>query len=292
VGPENKDVGSIPTIAALARSLGDVAAGAAQAVTRTAGEAISAIGSVVKSAWDGSRPGASAEPALALRAIVGGAAVRVRRKQESGRAQSAPTPLLAPGGFADDDGPLLEAEHDDDVLVVLPRDPRSLFAYWHLGNPGRTRREELLRAGSGLPRDALLVEVEGDGSHDGAADSESWILPLAALAERCHLDLGRPRTRARLSLGLHTEGGGFATLVSAPGLALPRSGPGEPAAPRWRRLPLGGGQPGACPTVPRPEVSDLLAARAGEHGHASSAASPRAQDPVGRRRDTVGGRPD
>jgi hypothetical protein len=286
VASEHNDDGSIPALATLVRGVG-AAAGVAQTLLRAAGGALSsAVGAVVERAPRGLRRRSSALAPTPLRAIAGGAA-RARSRHDGTR--PVPETMVDPPNDAllgDDAAPLLDEDDDEDRVVVLVRDPRSIFAYWHLGSQSRARRDHL-RAGSTLLRDALQVTV-ADAS--GVAP-ESWIVPAGLLAESAHVDLGGPRATVRVAVGLYGEGARFEPLAESPAIALPPSTPAALEAPRWRRLPIGEERAASPPLAPPPEVSDELLVRAAAWARPSSHSLPLASGDAAPPHDATGRAP-
>lgn len=273
---------SIPALATLVRGVG-AAASVAQTLLRAAGGALSsAVAAVTERAPLALRRRSRPPAPTTLRAIAGGAA-RSRRRHDV-RATPGPDGEPAPNGLlGDDTAPLLEEEHDVDRVVVLARDPRSIFAYWHLGSETRARRDHL-RAGSTLLRDALRVTV-ADAS---GGERESWIVPLGLLADGAHVDLARPRATVRVAVGLHADGAAFDPLAESTVTELPPSAPATLGAPRWRTLESPGEGAADAPPAPRREVADELLARAAAWTRPSSHALPLVSRDAGSPRDAIG----
>jgi uncharacterized protein len=205
----------------------------------------------------------------------------VARVRGEDAVREAPHQLLEPGGWEDEPpAPPLHDEglgelpwtYGDDLLVALPRDPRTLFVYWDQA------RSTLDAAFAGLPgaKVQLWVFAGGDGGErvrvvDVALEARGWYIH--------DLEPGRAyRTE------LHVIGAdGRDRLLPGPslGTALPPQGPSDVIDDRFASLPwevplprlMGPGVPGGPFSE---EARSLLARLSGwdRFGHSHAGAGP------------------
>ncbi|MEW6272115.1 MAG: DUF4912 domain-containing protein [Thermodesulfobacteriota bacterium] len=201
-----------------------------------------------------------------LRALAGGVAVRSRRGD--GEDVEASTPRRRGRGAALDDASLPE-RYDEDRVVVLPRDPSTVYVYWNLSEASRRRREAAIAAaGTGPLRDALQIELttETDAEHAAAghAGTAAWTVPLAPLAESAYVDLQRRCRAVRAVLGVLGPAGDFLALVASGRTTVPPARPAAEKAPTWRQLAPPGQHAAEPPTLPSRDAREALLRRAQE----------------------------
>lgn len=200
----------------------------------------------------------SAPPAL--KAIPGGATTRSRRRADAAPADRVPAEDedLAEVGL--DIG---DADAAVDFLLVLARDPQTVFVTWQRSAAAEALRARRIAASGSGVRDALSVEVEDALlESDGEQGASSWTVTLPPLAESIWVDLERPRGVVHVTLGTQTEGGAFLASTTPATVRLPESAPAPYQAPRWRSV-VGASPDGhSPPPEPSHETADLL------HDHA------------------------
>lgn len=196
----------------------------------------------------------SAPPAL--KAIPGGATARSRRRTEAARADGVPT---EDQDLADVEIDIGDADAAVDFLLVLARDPQSVFVTWQRNAATEALRAQRIAATALVVRDALSVEAaDAPRASAGEHGVSSWTVLLPPLAESIWIDLERPRGVVRVTLGTHTEGGAFLASTTPATVRLPECGPGSYQAPHWSLVP--GASPDGQPAPPEPsrETADLL----------------------------------
>jgi len=239
-------------------------------VVGLAGRLLDATGALLRDA-------ATQEPpdAPALRALAGGAALRSRRGESEGaRGDRAREPVSRPAPPLDPDLSLPES-HDEDRVLVLPRDPWTVYVCWDLAPATRQRRDDALVADPTGPREALQVEAEDDPAVPGGdAAASAWIVPLAPHAASAYVDLLRPRRAVRVAVGLHATGGPFVALAASASVRVPAGGPAGDEAPTWKSLAHGDAAAAEPPALPSREAREVLFQRAGESELATSGTRP------------------
>jgi len=160
----------------------------------------------------------------------------------------------------------LPRSYGTDRLVLLPRDPWWLFAYWEITPASRVEALRALGDEAAGTREVLRVYdvtfIEFDGQN-----AWSWFdVDFAPGAESWYVNVGKPATSYCAELGLRTASGRFLPLVRAATVQTPSSQPAPEAQVRWATLkPTAGGSPGVAwsgryvPTDPAgaPGSSDL-----------------------------------
>jgi hypothetical protein len=140
-----------------------------------------------------------------------------------------------------------------DFLVVMPRDPDSLFAYWEV------REEVRSRVGTDIGRDAtarlhdVLRVIVADPSGDHAGDV-CWTIDLPPYASSWYVDVGRPNHRVQITLGVHDGSAGFYPLLPAVEIFMPGRGPSADEGVSWARSGDHGLEPLADAAQERPSA--------------------------------------
>jgi hypothetical protein len=245
------------------------------------GLAGSLIASTLRAVGSGSGDNPDGTSPPPLRALPGGATARARRRGYAAPQRSAPhdddTLATCPLDVGD-------AAPASDVLLALPRDPRTVFVTWER-SPETDERHRQRRSDSLTPvHDALLVEATEEAER--APGTTSWTIVLPPLAESTYVDLGRPRHSVRVTLGTCGDDGTFVRLTSPTELRMPEHEPAAYQEPRWRAAIGAESTDAAPPPVPSRETSDLLLAHTLAHlgpgsgedpaGHETTAQAPSA----------------
>jgi hypothetical protein len=141
------------------------------------------------------------------------------------------------------DGPLPDREPGDlphiygrDTLVLLPRDPWWVFAYWEV-TPA-TREQALRRLGNEADgaRDVLRVHDVTFLTFTGDNAWFSFDLELVPSADHWYLNVPRPGASYLAEVGLRTRSGGFLSLVRSSAVTTARAAPSPDTALRWVEL--------------------------------------------------------
>lgn len=201
-----------------------------------------------------------------LRAIAGGASLRARRRSDGTRAEAklGEERVDSDERALEERAILLEGLDDGrDLLLAVPRDPRTVFVTWRLGPRSAAALLEQ-HTPARVVRDALSIEV-GDGASAELVVAQ-WIVPLQPLAESTYVDLHEARATARITLGTHDAERGFVALLPPVTVHLPAAGDAPYETPRWRVLPGGDAGRTAPPPAPTATTAERLHRRATTRG--------------------------
>ena len=155
------------------------------------------------------------------------------------------TPALHP--VVDREVGELPRSYGSDRLVLLPRDPWWLFAYWEITAASRVDALRSLGDDAAGAREVLRIYdvtfIEFDGQN-----AWSWFdVDFAPGAESWYVNVGKPGTSYCAEIGLRTGGGRFVPLVRAVTVQTPPAQPAPEAQVRWATLkPTAGGAPGVA----------------------------------------------
>jgi len=196
-----------------------------------------------------------------LRAIAGGASVRARRRSDVARTDAPPIedrdhasePAIDEREIA-----LEDLGEGRDLLLALPRDPRTVFVAWRLSSTSSAARLGRHGATTQGVHDALAIEA-GDGS-------ASRIELLQPRASSTYVQLAQAVATVRITLGTHDPDAGFLALLPPATVRLPADGAQPDASPRWRVLGSCAASPTTPPAPPSPATADILHRRATTRG--------------------------
>lgn len=148
-----------------------------------------------------------------------------------GKVAKAPRPFAAEElRQLDARAPHLPQSYGENRVVLLPRDPWWLYAYWDL-------REDTLRAARERGGCRLLLrlhELGGAGAGELIAEQE---LPDAARS--WYLNVPRPRSAYRAEIGMRTEHGEFLLLAASNAAVAPPAAPSTVVQDEFVRVPFG-----------------------------------------------------
>lgn len=147
--------------------------------------------------------------------------------------------------------PPLPTRYGGDRVAALPRDPKTVFAWWDVSPEHRARVASELAsiAADGRPGtppgDALRIAAlaAGDGRETGF-----WFVPLPPLATSWYVDVPRTSRRYEIAIGLLSDGR-FAPLAAPVRVDMPAAEPSRDATVRWRTV---GESSAAAATEPVP----------------------------------------
>ncbi len=185
-------------------------------------------------------------------------------------------PVRAPaGGYVDREEGELPRSYGRDRIVLLPRDPWWVFAYWEVTPTTRINALRTLAAQAEGAREVLRVY---DVTFITFTGDNAWLffdVEVAPGADRSYLNVGRPAASFCVELGLRSGNGRFLPLVRSNVVTTPRSSPSPDTAVRWVELgrgaprevaaewrgervePRDGGAGDGTPIGERPRSSDL-----------------------------------
>ncbi len=141
----------------------------------------------------------------------------------------------------------LPRSYGTDRLVLLPRDPWWLFAYWEITSASRVAALRSLGDDATSAREVLRIYdvtfIEFDGQN-----AWSWFdVDFAPGAESWYVNVGKPATAYCAELGIRTAAGRFMPLIRAGAVQTPPAQPAPEAQVRWATLkPTAGGAPGVA----------------------------------------------
>jgi len=196
-----------------------------------------------------------------LRAIQGGVSLRTRRRSDAYPVEARPHEV-AP---CDTDVTLDIGDDDpcDDVLLALPRDPRTVFVTWCRSAGADAERAARITESPHSIRDALSIEaLDEDGTEGADTAAECWVVTLAPRATSTYVDLLRPRREVRITLGTTSEDGDFVALIGPRTVEPPPAGAGRVEPPRWRCVTGSGVDAPPVPREPTRTDTETLHARA------------------------------
>jgi hypothetical protein len=175
-----------------------------------------------------------------------------------------------------DGGSTLPRAYDLNRVVLLARDPWSLFAHWEISPVERVEAlRELGGEGEGVREVVRVHGPDGDGL-------PSWDLEIEPGAQRLHFRVERPGRAYRVEVGLRTQSGRFVSLVSSNTVTTPAAAPSPDLGVRWVAL---GGEAAATEvagTWSGQRVASELPATAGRRDPAPSGAEAPSSDSLPR----------
>jgi hypothetical protein len=186
-----------------------------------------------------------------------------------------PVPAPPDGRYVDREEGELPRSYGRDRIVLLPRDPWWVLAYWEVTPTTRINALRTLAAQAEGAREVLRVY---DVTFITFTGDNAWLffdVDVAPGADHWYLNVGRPAASFCVELGLRTGDGRFLPLVRSNVVTTPRSSPSPDTAVRWVELgrgaprevadewrgeriaPLDGGGADGTPIDERPRSSDL-----------------------------------
>lgn len=203
---------------------------------------------------------------------------RGRRTREAFPLRRDEAPGMDPGAARDVEaaagdtatGPLPESYGEDRILMLV-RDPQTIFVCWDLSPRSVAQREEwIARRETDPVREVLEVHVRRRGGEAGGDAELRWRVPLLPRARSHYVTLPTGSLRVDVALGIENEAGGLRALLSTPATDLPPDLPdGAAGTPRWRALGRDGDAP-RPPDPPSPEARDWILRRSATGSVSSS----------------------
>jgi hypothetical protein len=144
-------------------------------------------------------------------------------------------PDVAPGR-PDGALPALPDDYGRDRLVLLPRDPRSAFAYWEITAPARARGLAALGAAGEGARIVLRVQDAAATPSTGENAWSSFDLEPADDASSAYVALPRASVSCRAEIGLRSPDGRFFPLAASDSVTLPAAAVATDTTVRWVEL--------------------------------------------------------
>jgi hypothetical protein len=121
-----------------------------------------------------------------------------------------------------------------DRIVLLVRDPRTLFAYWE--TTAASRAQVLARVAAPAACEALRVWTEpGAGGADRDPFAGIEITPVAGVTS-AYVEGLVPGTAYRAAIGLRRPDGAFVSLARSTVVTTPRGAPSPDQTVRWVEL--------------------------------------------------------
>jgi hypothetical protein len=188
-------------------------------------------------------------------------------------------PLPAPraGAYVDREDGELPRAYGRDRIVLLPRDPWWVFAYWEVTPTTRITALRALGAEAEGAREVLRVYDVTFITFTGDNAWLSFDVEVTPGADRWYVNVGRPAASFCVELGLRTPAGRFLPFVRSNVVTTTRSSPSPDTTVRWVEIGPGaaprevagdwGGQRVPAPGIPaeeppigeRPRSSDVHA---------------------------------
>jgi hypothetical protein len=125
----------------------------------------------------------------------------------------------------------LPPAYGEDRLVLLPRDPTALFAFWEVTPATRLRVLRQLGTTAEGARQVLRLSHATPWSAGGGAVLLEIEVPPAV--QRWHLVVPRPGGSYRVELGLRLRNGSFVPLIPSAATDLPSTTPPPEGFLRW-----------------------------------------------------------
>ena len=164
-------------------------------------------------------------------------AIDLRASAEAGRfwlgPERAPAPAAVWGALVDPEPGDLPAAYGVDRLVLVPRDPWWLFAFWEIAPATREVARGALGADADEARPMLRVYDVTFVDPRGSNASLSFDVELPGGVESWHVNVGRPAASYCAEIGLRTASGHFLPLVRSSVVTTPRATPSPDREVRW-----------------------------------------------------------
>lgn len=165
-------------------------------------------------------------------------------------------PLAADAVLPDREPGDLPYAYGHDRLVLLPRDPWWVFAYWEVTPAVRGNALRSLGAEAEGARDVLRVYDVTFLTFTGANAWFSFDVELTPGADHWYVNVPRPAATYLAEIGLRTRADRFVPLVRSSTVSTPRSAPSADTAVRWVELR----RDGSAATAPRRAVPNEVSA--------------------------------
>jgi hypothetical protein len=150
---------------------------------------------------------------------------------------AAPPELVpAPAQIVDHENGELPRAYGLDRIVLLPRDPWWLFAYWEATPNTRVHALRTLGAEAEGAREVLRVYDVTFLTFTGDNAWRSFDVELPPGADHWYLNVGRPATAFCVEIGLRTPGGRFLALARSNTVTTSRASPSPDTTVRWVQL--------------------------------------------------------
>jgi hypothetical protein len=163
--------------------------------------------------------------------------VDLRERAERSRFWLGPTrPAAQPavwGALLDPEPGELPASYGVDRVVLVPRDPWWLFAFWEITPAKREAALAALGTEADHARPMLRVFDVSFVDPRGSNASLSFDVEVPATAESWYVNVGRPAASYCVEVGLRTTSGRFLPLVRSNVAATPRATPSPDRQVRW-----------------------------------------------------------
>ena len=149
------------------------------------------------------------------------------------------TPPPTADRFVDREPAELPRSYGEDTIVLLPRDPWWLFAYWEVTPSTRVQALRVLGGEAEGASEVLRVYDVTFITFTGHNAWRSWDVELPPGAESWYLNVGRPATSFCVEIGLRTPSGRFLPLARSNVVTTPRAAPSSDMTVRWAELGRG-----------------------------------------------------
>ncbi len=169
-------------------------------------------------------------------------------------------------GDADREAGELPGAYGCDRIVLLPRDPWSLFAEWEITPATRVNALRALGAEAEGAREILRVYDVTFITFTGDNAWQSFDVELPPGTERWYLNVGRPAASFCVEIGIVTPRALFLPLARSNVVTTPRAAPSADTTVRWVDIARGG-----ATEIARPWNGDRLAAEPSERASAEVA---------------------
>jgi hypothetical protein len=150
-----------------------------------------------------------------------------------------PTREPAAGRYVDREEGELPRTYGRDRIVLLPRDPWWVFAYWEVTPSTRIGALRALGAQAEGAREVLRVYDVTFITFTGDNAWLSFDVDVAPGADHWYLNVGRPAASFCVELGLRTADGRFLPLARSNVVTTPRSSASPDTTVRWVELARG-----------------------------------------------------
>jgi hypothetical protein len=145
-------------------------------------------------------------------------------------------PLAADSVLPDREPGELPYAYGHDRLVLLPRDPGWVFAYWEVTPAVRGNALRALGVEAEGARDVLRVYDVTFLTFTGDNAWFSFDIELLPGADRWYVSVPRPAAAYVAEIGLRTRTGRFVPLVRSSTVSTPRAAPSADTAVHWVEL--------------------------------------------------------
>jgi len=129
-----------------------------------------------------------------------------------------------------DGGEILPLFYGEDCLVLLPRDPYWLFAYWEFSRETKNRVESTVHKTWDELEFALRVHrFNGENREESYYD-----IKIEPAALNWYIQVGVPDRQYRVDLGYYPPGKGFVTVLTSNLASTPRDSLSDVIDDKWR----------------------------------------------------------